>query len=94
MLESAEWQRKGTPTLTQLAAAISTGAALAGHVPRRGRWRLPPSDPQLLHLQQLEKTRAQEEDMRVIHTFGPPVMKLKRALRDRCTAEHLDRLCS
>ncbi|CAK0910846.1 unnamed protein product [Prorocentrum cordatum] len=90
---TASSTRQGIASLGLLSAAICAAAAKAGHAPRRGRWRPPPGDAQLLQLQALERARAAEEDPRVRHLMGPAVCKLKRAMRDRCSTEHLARLC-
>ncbi|CAK0806125.1 unnamed protein product [Prorocentrum cordatum] len=90
---TASSTRQGIASLRLLSASICAAAAKAGHVPRRGRWRPPPGDAQLLQLQALERARAAEEDPRVRHLMGPAVCKMKRAMRDRCTTEHQSRLC-
>ncbi|CAK0800839.1 unnamed protein product, partial [Prorocentrum cordatum] len=90
---TASSTRQGIASLGLLSAAICAAAAKAGHAPRRGWWRPPPGDAQLLQLRALERARAAEEGPRVRHLMGPAVCKLKRAMRDRCSTEHLSRLC-
>ncbi|CAK0843106.1 unnamed protein product, partial [Prorocentrum cordatum] len=88
----AACSRQGTPSISALTAAISAGAAVAGHAPRRGRRRPPQGGPELLHLKRLEQLRAQESDLRARHLLGPAVAEAKRALRGRCDTVHLERL--
>ncbi|CAK0872038.1 unnamed protein product [Prorocentrum cordatum] len=63
--------RAGIATLSAPATAVSSAAAAAGHAPKRGRWRPPQGDPQLLQFQALERARAQEGDPRFRHLPGP-----------------------
>ncbi|CAK0858940.1 unnamed protein product, partial [Prorocentrum cordatum] len=90
----AACSRQGTPSISALAMAISAGAAAAGRVPRRGRWRPPLGDPELLHLMRLGQLRAQESDLRARRLLGPAVATAERALRGRCNAVNLERLCA